>query len=349
MKKYFFILSIFLGVFLYGQETKENQNKEVQNDVIFSSQNEDSNSQEKIENVAGIVKEDSASSLLSKENKDLDIKVPKNFEFHKKNHFLAVYSNLLIPGLGHAYLKDYRTAGEVMGSYLLGYGATLNKHTKTFGLFAVELALFYEFYASYRDLRIYNKNIGYSYKMPTDSFMDLCIAPFNYKVLKKPEVWGGLLADFAVVVGLSYLADALDKKIGKKSFFDENSPLFAFPIGISEESLFRGYLQSTLAEAFNPSAGIVISSLAFGAAHIPNAYEMDKDERKGYYMFAIPFITLSGAYYGWVTYRNHSLKESVALHAWYDFAIFALEKIVDKSVIPTAVNSKPTIAFAFDF
>lgn len=265
-----------------------------------------------------------------------------------KSHFIAVTSNCLLPGLGHLYLKDYKTSLSLFSSALVGISALMNEYTATGGLFTLQTVIFYGAYAAYRDVRLYNKNIGYSCKMPTDSFKDLCLAPFNYKVLKKPEVWGGLLADLALVFSLAYLSEKLDKHMPRKIYVDDLSPLLAFPIGLSEESLFRGYLQSALCEPFTPVGGIILSSLVFGAAHVPNAIGMDRHERKSYFTLTIPYITLCGGYYGWVTYKNRSLKESVALHAWYDFIVFALQSVFERSISDT-IKKKAGFSFCFSF
>ena len=181
--------------------------------------------------------------------------------------------------------------------------------------------------------------------MPTDSFKDLCLAPFSLRVLKKPEVWGGLLGTLVLATGVSYLYSKLEVLPLCKISANDARPLSAFTTGLSEESLFRGYLQSSLSESFSPIGGIILSSLAFGAAHIPNASYFSSEDRKKYYAISIPFITCSGAYLGWLTYKNKSLQESVALHSWYDFTLFTLQR----AVVHSAMIGKPNFAFSISF
>lgn len=202
----------------------------------------------------------------------------------------------------------------------------------------------YGIYAAYRDVRAYNQQDFYAYKMPTESFKDLAFAPFQWSVIKKPEVWAGLLVDLSLAVGLSYLVSSKESKIGF-SADGEIFPLVAFPVGIGEESFFRGFLQSSLSETFTPFGGIAISSLAFGAAHIPNGALLEHMDRRAYYTTILPFITISGFYYGWVTYKNCSLKESVALHSWYDFVIF----LASYSVAQSTVVGNPSFSFSLPF
>lgn len=123
------------------------------------------------------------------------------------------------------------------------------------------------------------------------------------------------------------------------------SPLAAFPIGIAEESFFRGFLLSQFSEWLSPWGGILLSSAIFGLAHVPNAWDLDPKERRGYYTSIVPLIALSGIYDGWLTQKNHSLKESVAIHAWYDFILFTIGALASDAVI----KGRPEFAMTFSF
>jgi membrane protease YdiL (CAAX protease family) len=71
------------------------------------------------------------------------------------------------------------------------------------------------------------------------------------------------------------------------------------PLG--EETLFRGLIQGRAVARFGPSAGIAISSLAFGAIHL--------DVVQG------ACAAVSGAFLGWVALRARSLRPCIAAHA----------------------------------
>src|SRR3989338_4940243 len=230
---------------------------------------------------------------------------------------LTVSLSTLCPGLGHAYLGDLKTSGLLMGSGGIGLVVAdpsfSRKPPETLpqwgGLMTFQTAWSYGLYAAYRDVRIFNRQEGYTYPMPQDSFVDIALAPFKWSVISKPEVWGGLLGSLALAVGVGYFISSDTAVIS----LDANPvagvpPFMAFPIGISEETLFRGYLQPMLSEWMTPIGGITLSSLIFGAAHIPNAAEMSQDDRRRYYTFGLPLITGLGAYFGWLTYKNNSLK-----------------------------------------
>jgi membrane protease YdiL (CAAX protease family) len=203
-------------------------------------------------------------------------------------------------------------------------------------LVALQSVWQYGIFAAYRDVRTYNQQSGYSYRMPTDTFSDLVSAPFSFKVLKKPEVWGGFLGTMAAAFTMGYFLAPEDAHIHLSASSHVNLPPYvAFPIGIGEEALFRGYLQSELMEGLGKWGGIAVSSLVFGAAHIPNAMLLAPEDRWRYYTFSLPLITGMGAYFGWVTEKNHSLRESVALHSWYDFTLFAAVAMASQAATTT--------------
>ena len=154
------------------------------------------------------------------------------------------------------------------------------------------------------------------------------------------------LGSFAIAVGVTYFTLPEEARVSpplsiKRVLF----PLTALPVGVGEESLCRGYLQSVFSELFTPWGGIAASSLIFGALHIPNAWGLEPEERRGYYTFSVPFITLLGVFDGWLTYKNHSLKESVALHTWYDFILFTLGSIAGEA----AITGRADFALAIPF
>jgi membrane protease YdiL (CAAX protease family) len=272
-----------------------------------------------------------------------DIQIPASIlePRAQKNSFLAVSLSSILPGLGHVYLDNMQTAGGLIGTATLSVlGSRLNgsSHSQDFIRSTSSLAFrttwLYGLYAAYRDVRNFNGQGNYSYKMPTDSLLDLTAAPFNLQVLKKPEVWGGLVGSMAIAAGVGYLATrTISRSTPSLSLKKNFSPLTAFPIGIGEEAFFRGFLQSQFSEWLTPWGGVILSSIAFGAAHIPNAWSFEPEFRNGYYSVVVPWITLFGVYDGWLTLKNHSLKESVAIHAWYDFILFAIGTLAGQAAI----------------
>ncbi len=276
----------------------------------------------------------------------IEIPTP-HFELPRKSPFWAVTLSGMVPGLGHVYLGDMRTAGGLFTGTGAGVGlfATpqLNGSVRFSSLIAAQSAWIYGIYAAYRDARVFNHQEGYHYAMPTDSLADLTAAPFRWSIIKKPEVWGGTLGLLAMGVGVGYLSLISNQtaSAGHLSL----APIAALPIGIGEEALYRGGIQSALAEYLPPWGAITLSSLIFSAAHIPNALLLPADRRTGYYTFSLPLITVVGAYCGWLTHKNHSLQESVALHTWYDFILMASAAWATRAAI--AEPQEFSVAFPF--
>jgi len=282
--------------------------------------------------------------LPQTEPPEIEFSLPQPY----KSPFLAMALNSLAPGLGHGYLGDWQTAGAYFGSFGLMSGMNqLDGVDPEFirnNRAALQNFGFYTAYATYRDVRIYNGNRGYSYAMPTESLAELTAAPFQWSVIKKPEVWGGILGALAGASAIGYLLEKNSQKeipFGEKGLF----PLVAFPVGIGEEALFRGFLQPFFTERLSPTGGIILSSILFGLSHIPNALLLEPEERMSYYTAIIPYITAFGGYFGWLSYKNTSLKETVAIHAWYDFLLLA----ASYSVAQSASVGKPRVGFSLSF
>ena len=275
-----------------------------------------------------------------------DVDFPKP-QFTKKEPGIAVLLSAFVPGLGNGYLGDYKTAGSIFGSAgsFITAGSVSNGGSFSLNNFVLaQNTWMYGMYAAYRDARSYNNDSGYSYSMPKESFKELSMASFQWSVISKPEVWGGLLGALAIASGLTYLIDT-DENQAAMSSQSRIFPLTAFPVGIGEETLFRGFMLPAFTEAWGPNIGLIASSLAFGAIHIPNAALMSHQQKRNYYAFGIPFITGMGAYMGWLTQKNTSLKESVALHSWYDFILF----LASYSATSSITRQKPTFAFSVAF
>jgi membrane protease YdiL (CAAX protease family) len=255
----------------------------------------------------------------------------------------AAWLSILFPGLGHAYLGDMPKAGKYMAVTATGIALSVASPEAVAlpSRIVTQNAWFYSAYSAYRDGRICLEDRGYCYPMPKEHFTELLCAPFSLAVLKKPEVWGGVLGSLALAVTV---AAAADLRCARLDISQDAFPLLAFPIGIGEEAFFRGYLQSEYMERLGPMGGIFLSSLAFSAAHIPNAYLLDSDYRAKYFTYSIPLITALGGYLGWISYKNQSLKECVAVHAWYDFVLFTAAALGNY-----ACNDEMHFSFSFSF
>lgn len=175
---------------------------------------------------------------------------------------------------------------------------------------------------------------------PVDSTTDLLAAPFNLEILRRPKVFLGLAAALAVGIGISVALD--DSEFNRSSgdpvvFRERFDPEVGYPLGIgiygglfthvgmAEESLFRGFLQSALARKYGETGGMLLGSAFFGLAHAPNALALEtSDEKRDYLIYAVPTITALGTYLSWI-YKDsgYSLAPSTAIHFWYDFLLSA--------------------------
>jgi membrane protease YdiL (CAAX protease family) len=172
--------------------------------------------------------------------------------------------------------------------------------------------------------------------VPQDSFADLVLAPFNPKVLREPEVWGGtlaLLGGASVLIALTEPAapgspalfgQEVSPGAGWAGTFGLGTALFSH-VAIGEEIAFRGLLQSDLTRSMGETPGWLAASAVFGLTHALNAPLLPREERLEYLLVAIPWITAAGTWLGH-SYRRagYSLTSPVAIHFWYDLLVTAL-------------------------
>lgn len=70
---------------------------------------------------------------------------------------------------------------------------------------------------------------------------------------------------------------------------------------VTEELLFRGWLQPLVGRAFGPRAGVVLQAVAFAALHV---------ER----LWALPPILVVGLVAGWLRYKSGSVLPGLVMH-----------------------------------
>lgn len=83
--------------------------------------------------------------------------------------------------------------------------------------------------------------------------------------------------------------------------------------GISEESAFRGYMQSMIGQRYGVAAAIVISGTFFGLLHFPN--------HPGDVVLMLPYYVAVSAVYGGLTWAANSILPALVLHAVGDIAV----------------------------
>ncbi|HEY0708369.1 MAG TPA: CPBP family glutamic-type intramembrane protease [Polyangia bacterium] len=230
---------------------------------------------------------------------------------------------------------------EPLGLPLLSAGANL-------GLYSA--------FDAYRRVRLARNDEGYRYPVSRETLLSLSLAPFRPRVLARPWFWAGLPVIFGTLLGYSLLAEDGITGQPSRSLTDGGGVWFLgrrygntagvalaetywaslfLPVGVGEESLFRGVIQPALTETFGLWPGWAVASLLFGAAHIPNFFGSDLSDG----LWALPFITSVGGYMGAVAIKTgFQLETSVAIHFWYDFLVGTLAFIGDPDHQPFAVR-----------
>jgi membrane protease YdiL (CAAX protease family) len=191
--------------------------------------------------------------------------------------------------------------------------------------------------------------------VPQDTLAELAVAPFNPRVLAKPDVFLGILGMTALGIGVSVLVDeSFDTThLGERPnlFGRQFSRGVGYPlaggigigvfehVAIAEETAFRGDIQSTLARELGETQGWLWGSIIFGGMHALNALFLPSDQRASYLAIGVPFITVVGSYLGLsYRWRDYSLAPSVAEHFWYDFIQSAVFFVLDPQHSPLSAS-----------
>jgi membrane protease YdiL (CAAX protease family) len=278
----------------------------------------------------------------------------------------------LLPGGGHFYLRrPHMGTGFLLSTAALaGAGIAMLSSGGAPGdvsdpardsddpigelaLVAAQNVWLYSIFSAYREARVLRGDAGYRYPITRETLPELAAAPFDPGVLKSPWVWAAIPVLLGAALGYSFLIDDLPSGIrhlddgrgvnflgrhyatGPGVALGELYFLGMFlPVGVGEEALFRGVLQSSLAESLGPNAGWLVASLIFGAVHVGNFVNTEQQDWSTTAK-AVPFITVTGAYLGLVyKMSDHQLRRGVALHFWYDFLLSTAAFVIDPDHAP---------------
>ena len=174
--------------------------------------------------------------------------------------------------------------------------------------------------------------------VPADGFGEVWGAPFDLRVISRPEVWGGILGLAAVGSAFSIAVSQRDPHAVRsppRLFGHETTPGVAYPlagaaglglfaqVAPTEETVFRGLVQSAFARGCGEACGYLLGTTVFGASHAFNLVAIDDpDDRKRYAAVGLPIITMVGAYLGGIYWLDgYSLRPGVATHFWYDLLV----------------------------
>lgn len=172
--------------------------------------------------------------------------------------------------------------------------------------------IFYSVYSSYRDAG------GITFAS-NEEYIDLAMAPFQPRFLLNKK--------FLIPIGIALLYVGYETNHPPKNpqqillypgmktsgFMGFYTTVISFNAGVSEEALFRGFLNHYLIHKWEFEKGLLASSIIFGLAHLGNSV--------GNALFA----TLAGAYLGYIHYKeNWDIRQGIAIHFWWDVIIIAL-------------------------
>ncbi len=289
----------------------------------------------------------------------------------RKRPGTAAGLSLLCPGCGHFYLGKHAQGAALLGTtatLLGGAAVSLSGHevrldgTADSAKVPVGVLLattaqnlwFFSIFDAYRSARVAREDYGYRHKITRESLGDLVSAPFRPNVLKSPWVWLGVPAALLGGIAVSYALEGddiedvpsifdvkrvnvLGRQLTRGKGFAAGSAyyggLFA-SVGVGEEALFRGVIQTEMEERFGPTAGLVVASAIFGSIHAFNFLDDPKQ-----IAIAVPVITVLGSSLGLAYQRTgHKLSTSVAMHFWYDFLLSVAAFAIDPEHQPFVVN-----------
>jgi len=295
-----------------------------------------------------------------------------------KDPRVAAGLSLVCPGCGQIYLHQraegaaelVATAALLGGGTLLAAGhptnpdGTADSATVPIGT-ALALAgqnlWFYSIFDAYRSARVLRHDEGYSFAISRESLPSLAAAPFTPSVLASPWVWAGVPAMLAAGLGVTYLSDrhaftanpsigdvkdvnVFGSRMGRAPGFAAGGAYFASlfaSVGVGEESLFRGLIQTEMEERFGTYGGLAIASAIFGAVHFVNFATPGADPKQA--LVALPTIAVLGSTMGLAyIHTGHQLRTGVAMHFWYDTLLSLASFALDPTHQPFVVQMSST-------
>ncbi|MDD3245418.1 MAG: CPBP family intramembrane metalloprotease [Methanosarcina sp.] len=165
----------------------------------------------------------------------------------------------------------------------------------------------YSFVFMYIPMTIPATIISIHQKIPGEKTVDL---------LKKMRIY----LPFSILAGLIF-AEAEYSVIRTSPLIPDLSPvnlllltiIMIFVVGLVEEFIFRGIIQTRLEESLGPAGGILLASLLFGIMHSSygTPYEM-------------AYTFLAGGVLGYFFYRTKSLSFVVMIHGFINVFLFGL-------------------------
>lgn len=143
--------------------------------------------------------------------------------------------------------------------------------------------------------------------------------------------WGLVVAGTAATVAVNRLVFALGRRVGVDPVATVTPPeglslsgllvvlpVLLFVVGPAEEYLFRGVLQSYLAESFSVGGAVGWTAVVFALVHLPNALLTLPSA----VVVSAPVWLIVGLTLGWLYETTGTLVVPALVHGLYDVAVF---------------------------
>ena len=287
-----------------------------------------------------------------------------------KRTAVAGWLGLFFPGLGHHYLGEHTRGFVFLGAESVELTAAVvtvstsgwdpdNPADTRYQRALLPLAWLQNthllgVYDAWRLARLRAPEGRFRTPTPTPATEELLWAPLAFGQLRRPGVAIPLAAVFGAGIGLSYLA----REEGPGSFYElDRIPVFSrevdrsaalgvalgyygttfYAVGIGEEALFRGVIQTAFEEKMGPTFGWLTATAFFGLLHAANG------STPGQSAVAVGVTSVVGGYLGWMYQRDgYDLTGPTFFHTWYDVGIGLTVFLLDPENQPfTASFSVP--------
>lgn len=260
---------------------------------------------------------------------------------------VAGWLALAFPGLGHAYLREPGRGAIFLGAEAAELGAIVttistsgwdpeNPADTRYQRALLPTAWLQNthllgVYDAWRMARM-RAPPGTWQVIPEPSTPRMLLAPFAGRQLTRPSVvvplalvWGvgigiatqakGGEAKYTELTKIPVFSREVDKEVALAVAGGYYSATF-YSVGIGEEALFRGVIQTALEERWGPTWGWVGATLFFASLHAANGSTLGESA------IAVGATSLIGGYLGWMYQRDgYDLTGPIFFHVWYDVGI----------------------------
>lgn len=103
--------------------------------------------------------------------------------------------------------------------------------------------------------------------------------------------------------------------------------IYCLVIALSEEFLYRGYLQTRLAAYYGENLGLLYATIIFAVMHIPQ-YMVDNNYGIGNALVQCISLLPISFVYGYLYKKTQNLTSCVMLHTFCNWIIFAINQLV---------------------